>query len=300
MLPAIWGEFYPVPVDGVNYFRNLKLFDIDTGVRDKQELVDFFEAQMRTVGQKRKIGYFIFAANLSNNSNGSFLDPLKQPALVNAIANWWGGDTAYFEPCLTPEPPQGLLLQEDFEPSSCPLEKQDSLVSNGLWQVVEDPDDSGNHVLRGSGDPIDAPGALIPVIGRSYWEDYTIKLSMRLMPGAEPSGSIGFREGDGSDSYGLHIGFNQLTLIKHLNSLGQHPTLANYSVPGGTQVGRWYQFEITAVGSTLTVKLDGEQVIQVADEDSPLLTGGVRLGVGGGAGAATVDFDDILIEAVGQ
>lgn len=52
------AEFYPVPEDGVNNHRNLRLFDLDTGIRDDQEVVDFFEAQMRTVGRQPGIGSF--------------------------------------------------------------------------------------------------------------------------------------------------------------------------------------------------------------------------------------------------
>lgn len=126
-LPVIWAEFYPVAVDVVNCGRTGALFSVGTAPRDNQELVDFFEAQMRTVGQVAA-GYFMFAANLANNSNGSFLDPLKQPALVNAMANWWGGDTAFFAPCLgLPAPPSARSPRAPSRP--CALSPSSSWIS---------------------------------------------------------------------------------------------------------------------------------------------------------------------------
>ena len=69
-------------------------------------------------------------------------------------------------------------------------------------------------------------------------------------------------------------------------------------MPGGTRVGQWYQLEITALGPTTTVKLDGTRVIHATDENSPLLNGGLRLFVGGGAGPAMVDIDDVVVHAI--
>jgi hypothetical protein len=193
--------------------------------------------------------------------------------------------------------PNGVLFEESFEAGACPVEKLDSLVSRTGWTVIEDPATSGNHVLRGSGDP-HAPGQPIPPIGKLSWTDYAIKLRLRLMPGPQPAASVNFREGVGGDNYALQLGFNQLILLKHLPSQGQHPTLASFPVPGGTQVGQWYQIEISAVGATIAIKLDGVQVIQITDSSAPLLKGGFRLIVGGGAGPATADFDDIVVRAM--
>jgi hypothetical protein len=297
-LPIIWSELYTVPLDGVNRLGSAVFGMIDQGTRDNQEIVDVFEAQMRAL-QKQKLldGYFLFQVSLDASSGYNNQDTLKQPALVSAIANWWGGDIAYFAPCWSPAPPPGLLLQENFEPSSCPLEQQDTLVSTG-WTVIPDPANPGNHVLRGTGDPGTAWGALIPAIGRLSWTDYTIKLRMRLMPGPQPSSYIIFRDGVGDGWYQVNFGFNQLGLVKRAK--GQYLQLASLLLPGGTQVGQWYQLEIDAVGATITVKLNGQQIIRLTDQSAPLLNGGIHLGVGGGAGPATVDFDDMQIDAVGR
>ncbi len=292
-LPLIWREFYPVPIDGLNYRAGEAIGLVDSSVRDNQELVDYFEAQMRTVGHKQVNGFFFFAVDLADSTGGNSFDALKQPALVNAIANWWGGDTNYFEPCMGGETPHGLLYEEDFEPSACPLQKQDSFIPNTGWEVIEDSSKPQNHVLRGTQQAV-SPS--IPAIGRSSWMNYTVKLRVRLVGGpTAPSGAISVRVGTEGDNYGVHLGFNHLILIKHLNTQGKHLTLANYVVPEGTQLGRWYELEIRAVGPMLTVNLDGKQVIQVTDQDSPLFSGGVALFVGSGLGPATVDFDDFLI-----
>jgi hypothetical protein len=268
---------------------------IEQGIPDNQEMVDYVEAQMQTLEQT-SAGFLLFEANLSKSTGANPSDVLKQPALVNAVTNRWGGDTEFFAQCSKPARPPDVLFHEDFEPSNCPLEKQDSLIPNPGWEVILDDDASRNHVLRGTQQTV-LPN--VPTIGRFLWKNYAITLRIRLVGGpAPPAGAVTFRNGIGGDHYSLNFGFNQLLLAKNLNTQGQNLTLGSFAVPEGLQVGRWYQLEISAAGSSLTVKLDGTQVIQVSDSSTPLLSGGVGFYVGSGVGPATVDFDDITISAL--
>jgi hypothetical protein len=118
-LPIIYTDFYTVNVDGLN-FRGGSVFETGPLPQDNQEVVDLFEAAMRTVGQRPGVGIFLWSAGLSRNGFGNRQDVLKQPALVNAIANWWGGDIAYFAPCLAPEP-VNVLFRDNFDRNPCPL-----------------------------------------------------------------------------------------------------------------------------------------------------------------------------------
>lgn len=298
-LPLIWGEFTALPLDGVSSFIPQISQVVNSGIRDNQEIVDYFEAQMRTVGQKYTDGFFLWESDVSSGTGGNFADPLKQPALLSAVANWWAGDSSYLASCLTVAMPAGTLFYEDFEPHGCPLDKQDSMIPNIGWDLIQDPEDSANHVLRVSSQVVFLPK--IPSVGGLTWTDYSVKLRTRLIGGpTEPVSSIYFRIGADGSAYRLQLGFNSLDLLKMDVSQNQYPTLAHYAVPGGTQLDHWYQLEILAVGTTITVQLDGTQVIETTDQNKPFSNGGVSLYVGSGLGAATVDFDDIEIDAVGQ
>jgi len=295
-LPLIWREFYTVPVDGVSNRSSHVFKELDKRARDNQEVVDYFESQMRTVGLGYASGFFLWSVNLSKSAGANSQDAIKQPPLINAIATWWGGDVAFFASCLTSETQTRVLLRADFEKVPCPLETQDSFTNDTSWDVTEDPTDSTNRVLRGrqwSSPPI-------PVVGRLGWTDYTIKLRVRLAAEpVPPAAAVNLRVGVGHDNYGVHLGFDQVSLIKHLNTQGQHITLANYTVPGGLHTNRWYTLHIEAVGANLAVKLDGEEILRAHDKENPLLKGGVALFAGSGLGPATVHFDDIVIETVG-
>ena len=293
-LPVIYTDFYTVNVDGINFLGGT-VFEHGGQPQDNQEIVDLFEATMRTVGQRPNIGLFLWSIGLSRNGFGNNQDLLKQPALVNAIANWWGGDISYFAPCLASEP-SSVLFHDDFDRGACPLERQDlgALWCAG-WKPGADPLAPGNTALRGTQNGC-------AVIGSPSWTDYTIKLRLRPTSGSQPVGMVQFRVStdEGFTGYGVHVGAGMARLFKSVQqtSPGQSQLLAHYSIPAGTQLGRWYEVEVVAVGSTLTVKLDGTSVIQLIDQNAPLLHGSISLGVyDAGGGQPEVDFDDILIES---
>ena len=52
--------------------------------QDNQEIVDLFEAAMRTVAQRPAVALFLWSVSLSENVTNQ--DPLRQPALANAVA----------------------------------------------------------------------------------------------------------------------------------------------------------------------------------------------------------------------
>jgi uncharacterized protein (TIGR03437 family) len=78
------------------------------------------------------------------------------------------------------------------------------------------------------------------------------------------------------------------------------PALFLQSYSGGA-LGEWHSFDIKAIGSTITVSLDGIQFGQYTDSSAPLTNGGFTLGAySGDTTNAVVDFDDISITALGQ
>src|SRR5262249_4023549 len=99
--PVLTGEGVTNPFDG-NSTGNGNL-----SVVDNQEPVYFFEAQMRSNLTSLSQFFFPWALDL-NQPFGSPLvdaDVLQHPAMAHAIANWFGGDPDFFEPCLTATAP---------------------------------------------------------------------------------------------------------------------------------------------------------------------------------------------------
>jgi hypothetical protein len=290
-LPVIYTDFYTVNVDGINFLGST-VYERGGLPKDNQEIVDLFEAVMQTVGQRPNVGLFLWSVSLSQGS-GDNQDPLKQPALANAIANWWGGDTGYFAPCLA-SPPSDILFADSFDRGACPLERQDVFAIGGGWAATADPLDPENRVLRGT----EGGFAHIGDIRDCPWTDYVIDLRVRLVGGANPVGMIHFRVNNqaGWTAYAVHVGQGQVRLFKSVRDQSQ--LLASYVVAAGTAPGIWHQLQITAVGPTIGVRLNGQPVIQFSDPTGPLPRGAVALGIyGGPPGPITVDFDDILVRA---
>jgi hypothetical protein len=287
-LPVIYTDFYPINADGMNYATD-PFGLINQAPQDNQEVVDYFEALMRVLGQQPTTGgFFFFAVYLPGGTLRQ--DPLNQPELMNAVANWWGGDTAYFAPCMAPDPP-GVLFQENFD-EACPVQKQPFQVVRD-WAVISEPQAPQNHLLQGDGN-----GYAVIGPSSSSWADYTARMRIKIVQGVQTVVIVRFRArfdlGPGQN-YSARFGGGQLWLYKG------DQVVASYVVSGGTQLGRWHQLEITAVGPKITIKLDGTPVIQYTDQNAPLLNGNVSLNVfDGGTGQGLVYFDDIQIDAVGR
>lgn len=295
-LPVIYTDFYTLNVDGANFLGSAVYQH--QAVRDNQEIVDLFEAAMRTVGQRPGVGVFLWSAGLSRNGFANNQDPLKQPALMNAIANWWGGDTAYFARCLAADPPD-LLFFDSFDRGVCPLERQnlEVVLATPGAAPTHDSHAPGNTVLR-----LTSPGGTnIGDLVNSGWTDYRVIARLRLLSGSDPVGMIQLRasiEG-GWNAYGVHVGRSWVRLFKSV--MNQSELLASYDVPGGTPLGRWFLVEVAVVGPTIAIKLDGRQVIQVTDVGPALVRGAVSLGLyGAGPEPVTVDFDDVAVRDVRQ
>lgn len=293
-LPVIYTDFYTVNVDGLGVLGGAA-FARPGLVQDNQEVVDLFEAAMRTVGQRPGVGVFLWSAGLSRNGFANSQDPLKQPALANAIANWWGGDTAAFAPCLAAERAD-VLFRDDFDRGACPLERQNlSLILGGAWRPGPDAQSPTNTVLHGPQPPGVRGDA---IFGLPAWSDYAVGVRARIVHGAQTNGMVQVRTSNegGFSGYGVHLGQGQVRLFKSVR--GPSQMLASHAVPGGTTLGRWYRLEVSASGATIDVYLDGELVLSVSDANAPLVSGPANLGSYGADPEPAVDFDDVLVVAV--
>jgi hypothetical protein len=291
-LPLVYRETYMFPVDGVNYLGVQSFSRFDRLPRDNQEIVDYFEALMRVVSSTNTRGLFLFAAELSQRGYTNAVDPLKQPELLSAIANWWGGDVSALAPCWTPPPT--TLLADDFEPSQCPTERQDAFTFDSGWRIVPDTQDPANHVLRGT-----APaGPVRPIIGRDLWTDYSVRVRVRLVDRADEAGLVAVRVSPSNDQYVVQLGYDDLILFK-CPPAGSCSALARAHPSGGIPPGRWFDLEAMVTGPTIVVRLDGVELLRVTDSDHPLLTGGIHLGVSSASGTGVVDFDELRVEQVG-
>jgi hypothetical protein len=86
----IFRDFYTCGLDGVSWKDPSVCGQGPSAVVDNQELVDTFEALMRTVGQRADVGLFMWTISLGTDQGAVRSDPLQNPALAAAIANWWG------------------------------------------------------------------------------------------------------------------------------------------------------------------------------------------------------------------
>lgn len=105
-LPVIWGDFYPGPYDGTNFFVDDNTPWSQPAVVDYQEGVDKFEATMASGLIGKGDGFSVWSID----------NAAASPAFAHAVTNWFGGDPTVFEPCLK-DPSPGVLLSGD---SSCP------------------------------------------------------------------------------------------------------------------------------------------------------------------------------------
>jgi hypothetical protein len=288
-LPLILTELFLNAIDGVARLASFAYTVKSRAVRDNQEIVDYFEASMRALAP-RVSGLIFWAINVTPSSEYSG-DVLRQPALLSAIANWWGGESAFLAPCLTPGPLPGVLLQDDFERGSCPMDRQETWMPTSDWQVIADYQTPGNHVLRsGLGN-----AAMVPDIGPLRWTDYELKLRVRIgSGGTNPGAFIWFHtdSGDGWNPYSVHVHQNFVGLYSPTQTLATQ----NYS---GTP-SQWHSVVISITGATINVTFDGASLFKVTDPAIALSRGAVALSTfSTDSTPPVIDFDDITVTALG-
>jgi uncharacterized protein (TIGR03437 family) len=106
-LPLMWGDFYPGPYDGTNFFVDDNTAWSQPAVVDYQEGVDKFEATMASGLIGKGDGFSVWSIDNAATS----------PAFAHAVTNWFGGDPTILDPCLKDQSSDILLVGD----SSCPI-----------------------------------------------------------------------------------------------------------------------------------------------------------------------------------
>jgi uncharacterized protein (TIGR03437 family) len=282
-VPIIWGDFYPVPIDGMNWQRMASSTD---PILDFQETVDFFEASMRANLPNKPEGFFPWAMDLHSYNNQNLL---AQSAFLHSFANWMGGDTAYFETCLVDQVAD-VLYQSNF---ACPVSKYTGTISlTGGADVAPDPLQPSNSVLQ------------VPFGGNAQnsdgWGDFVLTQEMRNRTG-DGIAQFAFRIPTTAPymAYNIQLSSTVLSLTKYNGVGSASTTLGSVGLPANS-VGQWIAVGLTAVGSHLTVSLNGKTVIDVTDNAAAQLTSGsANWGICcATTGAAFADYDQIVVHKV--
>jgi len=83
----VFTDLYTCNLEGVSYGGPTVCGS--NAARNDQEIVDAFEAFMRTVGQRPNVALFLWTVSLAPDPVAARSDPLQHPALLAAITNWW-------------------------------------------------------------------------------------------------------------------------------------------------------------------------------------------------------------------
>ena len=294
-LPMLWTDFNPDPIDGMNYHGGHYGGNgggVQSGAnpgltRDNQEGADFLDSVMQA-GVMEGGFQGVFPGPVHLSAVPYFTDLLARPAALASLTNWYGGDMSYFSPCMT-SPPQDVLFQ--LLPSSCPAFLKIAQVSLFKVGVMEDSTSSVRTYFQGSG--TDSSKA---EFGDPSWSDYEVSMAVRLHTNLSLLDAC-FRY-SGGQPFGAYCatfgqGFVKLTKITSDGAANQTQTVfAEQALPGAFDPAHWYQVGITAIGSAISVKIDGKQLIQYSDGSVPLLRGSFSFHTGVG----TTDFGNVLVQ----
>jgi uncharacterized protein (TIGR03437 family) len=302
-LPMLWTDFTPTPIDGMNYLQGhfnaatdgvQSYANPNSGVRDYQEPVDFLDAVMQAgVFEGRFQAVFPSGVSL----NGPYFDDIlsQMPVLVS-LTNWYGGDVNYFAPCMASFP-SDVLFQ--LLPN-CPVALQQALINPNSLTLINDSTSSVTPYFEGTTESTVSPSVSF---GDPSWTDYDVNVAVRIQTslslflGNVREHSIGAQYG----SYQAVIGQGSVKLIKITpGNAGAETqtTLAQAALPGKFDPTHWYQVDITAIGNSIVVKIDGSQLIQYTDTASPYLAGSFGFVICCGTSGTVDDFGNIVVHTI--
>jgi hypothetical protein len=297
-LPMAWMDFYLEPIDEMNYLGGHFGGPGVGGVgsypgsnpnltRDFQENVDYLDAVMQAGIIE---GGFHSAFPGSVNLQGSgFDDLLELPAALVSISNWYGGDWNYFAPCMS-SPAAGVLFP--VVPLSCPSALLGfNLVLDVSLHLVSDPTSPVTPYFQGSSE-----GKI--EFGDFSWTDYDAQVQVRLATNTSLFG-LGFRYTETPFyQYAVLIGQGVAQLQKTTPGANgpTNTVLVTQPLPGTFDPTHWYQVELIAMGNQFSVTVDGNQLIQYADNSTPILAGAFSFHSIGCCGES--DFGNILVRSL--
>ncbi len=195
-----------------------------------------------------------------------------------------GGSTA--DP--GPQFPSGTeLFREDFESEDVSRWN----LAGGTWARTLDAETNSNVFSQSDDQPSDT---LLAVAGDVSWRDVRVEADFKVLAfnGSSSSYMAGLclRLTDGENFYlvGLRGDSNQRVGIR---LFGDNNTTLSESEEFSGVENQWYRLRVDAIGSTLSVFVDDELVLEQTDAEHP--AGGIGLCTT----RATAVFDNILVTA---
>ncbi|MHB8776795.1 MAG: protein kinase domain-containing protein [Anaerolineales bacterium] len=186
-----------------------------------------------------------------------------------------------------------VLFEDDFE-----TDDLSRWTPDGRWEVTQD--ESGNSVLH----PITAGGDFQHIFASgSSGEDYSAQLRFKILdapPGGgfhsqDPEFSINTRTDWGSAGCNRYqIVFESDEARIHRNQSADCPDTMLKQVNISPEWNLWHTARVDVRGMTVTVYLDGQQIMRVADDEA-IWAGGLGLEAGVGM---EVYFDDVSVTAL--
>ncbi|MBG0785457.1 MAG: serine/threonine protein kinase [Anaerolineaceae bacterium] len=175
---------------------------------------------------------------------------------------------------------ENVVFFEDFDDGMA----QQIKGVDGDWRILSD--ELGGKVY----DIDNSNGSGFPGIdfGESFWDDYLVKLSVRYLEGQDKWVIIEFRRSANAENkYIISFGADGVWLYYSTASTGwQLITMRTFNIKSEV----WYNLEIEMSRTIITVKIDGDILIQT--EDSRFSKGSINIQVGP---ATHAQFDNIEV-----
>ncbi|MCW4050814.1 MAG: DUF1080 domain-containing protein [Candidatus Bathyarchaeota archaeon] len=194
------------------------------------------------------------------------------------------------------EPMEGLytflIFKDDFEDGDFSGWKTDIYpeIEGSAWGVETEDD---GHVLVGKGHC----GAMV---GYSDWVDYVFEFRFKLVEGVA---FISFRftpKPEAPDRYTLRLHRYHLTLLKGQTLPGEGHFTELKRVNMELDSESWYDVRIICIGDEIEVYMDDSPKLEFKDEDSPFLSGSIRLEPFAYEGdkPSLIYFDDVKVSRI--
>jgi hypothetical protein len=196
-----------------------------------------------------------------------------------------------------------VLLEEDFSSygrGEEPYPVWD--IRSGDWEVRPDgllaTDCRGGFIAQGTH------------TGNDAWQDYRLSLRLRIVSrGSDWRDGpwIGFRHRNAQNAYTLGFYNRETQLHKASEGRVTDDDTPLASSPTAVKDEKWHRVTITAIGSQITVDLDGKPLLTAEDkgwnDSPPVASGGIVLSARTweqSEGSTQVLFDDVKVEAIGK
>jgi hypothetical protein len=162
---------------------------------------------------------------------------------------------------------------------------QGTIDAPSNWQVVSGELRQTSNIYSSSGDPggISTPGTYL-LTGDAGWTGYTVSVRMKSTDNDALGVMFGYQNASNYYRFSMDRSRNYRRLVKVVN--GSWTQLAQDTQAYTQNV--WYQVEASLAGGVVTVKVDGQPILQVSDSS---FSGG-KIALFSWANAGSI-FDDV-------